>query len=105
MRKGREVFDLNNIGTWQIIFNIGTFVIGGVVSWYVRISWEMLQELRKSHVEAHAAINDKVGKIEVLVAGEYVKRTDFEKVCESLRDTIDKGFTRIFDKLDGKADK
>ena len=44
---------------------------------------------------------DKVSSIEVLVAGNYVKRDDFDKSVEAIFRKLD----RIEDKLDGKADK
>jgi hypothetical protein len=97
--------DLNSISTAQVIINLFMLIAGGVVSWYVRISWEMLQELRKDHTEAHAKLTDKVNKIEVLVAGQYITRTEIEEICKALRGTMEAGFNRIFDKLDGKVDK
>lgn len=44
---------------------------------------------------------DKVGSIEVLVAGNYVKRDEMEKALSAIFAKLEK----ISDKLDGKADK
>jgi len=44
---------------------------------------------------------EKVSSIEVLVAGNYVKRDDFDRSVQAIFHKLD----RIEDKLDGKADK
>jgi hypothetical protein len=44
---------------------------------------------------------EKVSSIEILVAGNYVKRDDFDKSVQAIFHKLD----RIEDKLDGKADK
>ena len=44
---------------------------------------------------------DKVARIEVLVAGEYVKKDEFERAIERLFDKLD----HIEMKIDQKADK
>ena len=51
--------------------------------------------------EAIKELADKVNKIEVVVAGEYIKRDEFDKVADIIFVKLD----RIFDKLDKKADK
>jgi len=51
---------------------------------------------------------DKVQHIEVLVAGQYVKRDAFDRVCDKLFTKMDEqtaGLSRIEEKLNGKADK
>ena len=63
----------------------------------MRIMWDILQGLQKQDRE----LADKVGKIEVLVAGEYVKKDDFDRVIERLFDKLD----HIELKIDNKADK
>lgn len=44
---------------------------------------------------------EKVSKIEVLVAGDYVKKEELSKMTDALFAKLD----RIEDKLDGKVDK
>ena len=51
--------------------------------------------------DADKRLADKVSSIEVLVAGNYVKRDDLDKSVEAIFRKLD----RIEDKLDGKADK
>ena len=59
--------------------------------------YDSLRDLKKADKE----LVDKVGKIEVLVAGEYVKRDDFDKVANVIFNKLDD----IRDKLNQKADK
>ena len=56
-----------------------------------------MRELRR----ADTALTEKVNKIEVVVAGEYVKREEFENVANVIFKKLD----RIYEKLDTKADK
>ena len=63
----------------------------------MRIMWDSLQGLQRQDRE----LADKVSKIEVLVAGEYVKKDDFDRVIERLFDKLD----HIELKIDNKADK
>ena len=59
--------------------------------------FDSLRELRK----ADSALTEKVNKIEVVVAGQYVTRDDFDSTINLLFSKLDK----ISDKLDNKADK
>jgi hypothetical protein len=59
--------------------------------------WQSLQELRSQD----SKLAEKVGNIEVLVAGQYVKRDDMDKSMTALFMKLD----RIEDKIDKKADK
>lgn len=48
-----------------------------------------------------SALADKVQRIEVLVAGQYVKRSEFSEMCNKLFAKLD----AIAEKIDRKADK
>ena len=63
----------------------------------MKIIWDSYRDLK----ETDKALADKVNSIEVLVAGEYVKREDFSNVATQIFTKLDK----IMDKLDTKADK
>jgi len=67
---------------------------GGV---WVRGIAQAMTELKKADVE----LADKVQRIEVLVAGDYVRREELEKLSNALFSKLD----RIEQKLDMKADK
>lgn len=82
---------------FQELFNIAMGFIMAIFGWFLRISWESMVSLQKQDRE----LADKVARIEVLVAGEYVKKDDFERVIERLFDKLD----HIEIKIDNKADK
>ena len=63
----------------------------------MKMIWDSYKDLKKTDKE----LADKVGNIEVLVAGQYVKREDFAQVTNQIFSKLDK----ILDKLDTKADK
>lgn len=63
----------------------------------VKALWDSYKELKRTDKE----LADKVSSIEVLVAGQYVKREDFQNVTAEIFRKLDK----ILDKLDQKVDK
>jgi len=82
---------------FQDLFNIAVGFIMTMLGWFLRVAWDALAKLQQQDRE----LADKVARIEVLVAGEYVKKEDFERVIERLFDKLD----HIEIKIDNKADK
>ena len=74
-------------------FGILNLILGG----FIKAMWDSYKELKKTDTK----LAEKVNQIEVLVAGQYVKRDDFDKVANQIFAKLDK----ISDKLDSKADK
>lgn len=74
-------------------FGIINLILGGLI----KAMWDSYKDLKK----ADASLADKVNSIEVLVAGQYVKRDDFDRVANQIFSKLDK----ISDKLDSKADR
>jgi len=74
-------------------FGILNLILGG----FIKAMWDSYKELKKTDSE----LADKVNQIEVLVAGTYVKRDDFDRLAHAIFAKLDK----ISDKLDNKADK
>ena len=74
-------------------FGIFNIILGG----FMKAIWDSYKDLKRTD----AALADKVNAIEVLVAGTYVKRDDFDRVANAIFVKLDK----ISDKLDNKADK
>ena len=81
----------------QDIFNIAVGVAGALGGWWLKVMHESLKELAAQDQR----LAEKVGKIEVLVAGDYVKREEFDRVVQRLFEKLD----HIENKLDNKADK
>lgn len=82
---------------FQDLFNTAMGALMVLGGWFLRIMWDSLQGLQKQDRE----LAEKVGKIEVLVAGEYVRKDDFDRIIERLFDKLD----HIELKIDNKADK
>lgn len=82
---------------FQVLFNVAMGFIMALFGWFLRISWESLTRLQ----QADQNLADKVARIEVLVAGEYVKKDEFDRAIERLFDKLD----HIEMKIDSKADK
>ena len=88
----------------QTLINILIGACGALIGWVLKSIRESIRDLQSMHkdlTEADNELADKVQKIEVLVAGTYVKRDDLDKLSIALFNKLDK----IESKLDGKADK
>ena len=82
---------------FQTMFNIALGLIAFLGGWVVRNLQESLKSLRASDHE----LAEKVQKIEVLVAGTYVKREDQDKLTTALFAKLD----RIEEKVDQKVNR
>lgn len=81
----------------QTAFNIVVALVGGLGGWVLNNIKSSIDSLHKSD----SALTDKVQAIEVLVAGQYVRRDDMDKSIDAIFAKLD----RIEAKLDHKADK
>lgn len=81
----------------QVAFNIVVAVAGFLGGWILNNLRDSLKTLTQTDNE----LADKVQRIEILVAGQYVKRDDLDKMTEALFKKLDK----IESKLDNKVDK
>ena len=81
----------------QDIINSAIAIGGALVGWWLKTIWEALRELQK----ADQMLAEKVSAIEVLVAGQYIRRDEFEKIATALFSKLDK----IYERLESKADK
>lgn len=74
----------------QTIINIAIWVAIGTGGWFAREVWGAVKELQKSQHE-----------IEVDLPRNYVRKDEFTEAIRRIEVICE----RIFDKLDGKADK
>lgn len=74
----------------QTLINVGGGVILAGVGWWARVIWDSVQKLKED-----------IHKIEVDLPKSYVSKSDLDKRMQHIEDM----FQRIYDKLDGKADK
>lgn len=81
----------------QTIINWLLASFGALIGFLLNAVWQAVKDLQT----ADKALAEKVGNIEVLVAGAYVKKDEFTQAITALFAKLDK----IEDKLDKKADK
>ena len=81
----------------QDLINAIIGIVGAGAGWWMKTMWESLRELQR----ADTSLVEKVSAIEVLVAGQYVRRDEVEKLFSAVFVKLD----RIEEKLSGKADK
>ena len=81
----------------QILFNIAVGLVGALGGYVLNSISSNLKSLQS----ADTILTEKVQKMEVLVAGEYVKHSELEKISNLIFNKLDK----IDAKLDAKADK
>lgn len=77
-------------GEWQALFNLMGGLISGGLLWTLKTVWSRIR--RQS---------ERLSALEVLVAGKYVTREDFQRTTGEMFALLH----RIEDKLDRKADK
>ena len=79
------------------MYNILLGVASALGGWWLKVIWEALKDLQIADTQ----LATKVGQIEVLVAGQYVKREEMERLANAIFTKLD----RIEGKLDSKVDK
>ena len=81
----------------QLIFNLVIGVSGTLGGWWLKVVWDALKDLQ----EADKALVEKVSSIEVLVAGRYTTREEFDRNLNAVFVKLD----RIYELLSQKADR
>ena len=81
----------------QNIINWLLASFGALIGFLLKAVWQAVKDLQTADKE----LADRVGEIEVLVAGSYITKTDFTSVTDAIFRKLD----RIEDKLDSKVDK
>ena len=75
------------------VFGIATTSFGFLIN----SIWSSIRDIQK----AQSRLQTRLSEVEVLVAGSYVKRQEFERFVDRVIDKLD-----VIDaKIDGKADK
>lgn len=98
--------------TTDYLLEIGLLILGVLISYYVRSTRDDMNAVRqqleqhvRDDVELHQNMAAEQRRVETLIAGQYVTRVEFENRMQRFEDTITNGFSRIYDKLDGKEDR
>lgn len=82
--------------SFQEAFNTAMALIFILVGWLLNVLYSSMRDL----ATADKALTDKVQSIELIVAGQYVKRSEFEAKVDALFGKLD----AISDKLDRKLE-
>jgi hypothetical protein len=82
---------------YQVLFDVAIGVIGVLGGWTLNTVWAAVKDLQ----EADKELADKVAAIEVLVAGRYITREEFNSTFNQVFERLD----RIRDLLSTKADR
>jgi hypothetical protein len=82
---------------YQELYNVAMGFVMLLGGWFMRIIWDSLNKLQ----EADKDLADKLSKIEVLVAGEYVKKEEFNSIMLRVFEKLD----HIEEKIDKKVDR
>ena len=81
----------------QQLINWLIAAFGGILGFILHAVWDAVKDLQKADKE----MAEKVSNIEVLVAGNYVKKEEFDQSIQRLFEKLD----HIDEKLDGKVDR
>ena len=82
---------------YQVLFNIVVGILGTIGGWWLNAVWGSLKDLQAADRE----LAEKVASIEVLVAGRYVTRDEFNNILGQVFSKLD----RIIDAVNQKADR
>ena len=82
---------------YQTFFNLAIVIAGFLGGWVLNSLKASIEALQKADHD----LTTKVQSVEVLVAGQYVKRDDLNELSKAIFNKLD----RIEAKLDSKADK
>ena len=81
----------------QILINWLLAGFGTLIGFLLNAVWQAVRELQ----DGDKALASKISEIEVLVAGDYVKKAEFSNAVAALFKKLD----HIEDKIDTKKDK
>jgi hypothetical protein len=82
---------------WQNLINVAAGASLGVMGWFARQLWDSVKELKAD-----------IGDLRLHMSETYVKKSELENLRTEMDKRFDKLETmlaRLFDKIDGKADK
>ena len=81
----------------QTLFNYALALCGALGGWVLKVIWDAVKDLQV----ADKVLVEKVNTIEILIAGNYMSKQDFDKIAAAIFAKLDK----IEDKIDKKVDK
>jgi hypothetical protein len=97
MADGSGIVDVVTSNGITGFINVIVPILFGLFGWVLKALWMAVKDLQADDKQ----LSEKVNSIEVMVAGDYVRRDELASMFDRLMERLDK----IDDKLDGKADK
>lgn len=82
---------------FQSAFNVAIALSAGLGGWVLNTMWAAIRDMQNSDKD----LATKVSEIQVLVAGNYLPRSEYRADVQAIHDIL----KRIEHKLDSKADK
>ena len=82
---------------WQNLINIAGGASLAVVGWFARQLWDSVKELKAD-----------IGNLRLHVSETYVKKTEIDTLKSEMEkrfDRLEQMIAKLYDKIDGKADK
>jgi hypothetical protein len=81
----------------QVAFNVTFGVLSGLAGFVLNALWTSVKDLQNSD----RALIDRMSQLDVLVAGNYVRRDELDRVAAEMFRKLD----NIANRLDGKVDR
>jgi hypothetical protein len=81
----------------QTIVNWALLSVSALIGFFGHLSWMAIRDIQK----AQSRLQMRVSEVEILVAGDYLRKQEFEKFVDRVICKLD----AIDDKIDRKADK
>lgn len=85
---------------YQVLFDIACGIAAFFVGWVVRNIHDAVKDLQLTDKQ----LAEKVASIEILVAGGYVRREEFDRAVSAIFIKLDKIDEKISNKLDKRLD-
>lgn len=85
----------------QAMFNLFVSIVGAAGGWWLNTVWRAVSDLQRQDRE----LADKLGRVEVLVAGDYVRKDEFLSRVDAMETHLVRKLDQIDAKVDGKVDK
>lgn len=89
---------------YQVLFNITIAILGTIGGWFLKAFYESIRELQK----ADFRLNEEIHKVSLLIAGDYAKQANLEKMENSLIDklqALDEKIEKRIEKLEQNEQK
>lgn len=74
----------------QTLFNVAVATCGGLGGWMLKLIWDAIRDLKVDLRELNKEVHE-----------DFARRDDFKEAVQEIKEML----AKIFDKLDGKADK